>query len=179
MRYAALFILFAVAVGPTGATAQGADDLARFFGVWEGTAVAENPRSEFFPVSARDFDVTVRPADGGFTVTWGATIRGRDEPFSAATRRREATLHFRETESDGVYLARDPADPAQGSDISWARLEGNTLTVTELVRSDAGSYDTLVTERTLTAYGLELHFERFRDGEIILSAHGRAARVAD
>ena len=178
MRYAALLILFAVAVGPTASAAQDADGLGQFFGVWEGTAVAENPRSEFFPVSARDFDVTVRPADGGFTVTWGATIRGRDEPFSAAIRRREATLHFRQTASDGVYLARDPADPAQGSDMSWARLDGSTLTVTELVRMEDG-YDTLVTERTLTAYGLELNFNRFRDGEIVLSAHGRAARVAD
>ena len=179
MRHVALFILFAVAVDPKAAIAQDVDGLAPFFGVWEGTAVAENPQSEFFPVSARDFDVTVRPADGGFIVTWGATIRGRDEPFTAATRRREATLHFRETASDGVYLARDPLAPAQGSDMSWARLDGNTLTVTELVRTDTGSYETLVTERTLTAYGLELNFNRFRDGEIVLSARGRAARIAD
>ena len=139
MRHASFLILLAIAIHPAAATSQEIDGLARFYGVWQGTAVAENPQSAYFPVGARDFDVTVRPAEGGFVLTWGTTIRGRDEPFSVTARRREATLHFRETANPGIFLARDPADPAQGSDLSWARLEGATLTVTELVRNDSGS----------------------------------------
>ena len=179
MRQSVLVILLATIMGSVAAVAETADDMARFFGVWHGTAVAENPQSEFFPVSAREFDVTVRPAEGGFSLTWGATLRGRDEPFSVTARRREATLLFQATASPGIYLARDPDDPDRGSDLTWARLEGSTLTVTELVRTESGAYDTLVTERTLTSYGLDLRFRRLRDGEVILSATGRAARVVD
>ena len=176
MRPAALFVLIAFAFLPVAAAGQETDGMARFYGVWEGTAVAEDQQSEFFPVSAREFDVTVRPVDGGFTVIWGATLRGRDEPFSVTARRREATLRFQETANPGIFLAQDPGLSSQ---LSWARLEGPTLTVTELIRTDTGNYETLVTERTVTEYGLDLVFRRIRDGEVVLSATGRAARVAD
>ena len=179
MRHAALALLLLTFMGPAPSVGQETDGIAAFYGVWEGTAVAENPQSEYFPISAREFDVTVRPAEGGFQLTWGATLRGRDEPFSVTARRREATLHFRKTASPGIYLAGNPDGETQASDMSWARLDGTTLTVTELIRTETGSYDTLVTERTVTPYGLELTFRRFRDGAVLLSATGRAARVGD
>lgn len=153
--------------------------LDAFFGHWRGQGVAEGENEMFLSMSARDIDVTIRPHDDAFTVAWTTVIRA-GSPDDPEIRRNSATLFFEPTDRENVWEAEGSENPLDdGAPLSWARLEGATLTVYQLVISERGGYDLTSYARTLEEDRMILVFTRLQDGAPVRSVRGRLTREAE
>lgn len=157
-----------------------AEDLpiTAFYGTWQGAGVAESADSLYFAMTARDFDVVISAAGDGFAITWTTVIHSGGDPSNPDVRRRESSLTFEPSGRPGVYEATNSGNPVDGEVLSWARIDGNTLSVHQMTLNDGGGFDLSTYNRTLTSLGMELDFQRLRDGEQIRSVTGRLIKVA-
>ena len=174
---AALVMMLLVSVSPLRAQEPVSHDA--FYGTWQGTGIAENADSLFFAVTARDLDVVVEPVGNGFEIEWTAVIRGGGDPNNPDVRRRSSSLVFQPSGRPTVYIAEGSGDPLTGGSMSWARVHGRTLSVYELTLNDEGGYELTSYDRTLTDLGMELIFQRIRDGEVVRVVRGRLVKVAN
>ncbi len=162
-----------------GGVAEAAQDLpiTAFAGRYVGTGVARNDLSEYFALTVRDLDVTIRPrGQGGFALSWTTVLRGGGDPDNPKVKRKSTALTFVPAGRPGVFRSATQADPMSGRPYSWARIKGNTLTVHSLTITDDGSYVMHTYDRTLTGYGMELKFTRLRDGEATRSVTGKLTK---
>jgi len=179
---AAVGLVAAIATAPAAAQ----DDaetvetvpLERFFGSWAGEGVSEGEDEMFLSLSAQDLDVTIGDAGDGFRVEWTTVFR-TGSPDDPQIRRRSATLTFEPTDREGVWEAESSENPLEGGTLSWARLEGATLSVYQLVLNDAGGYDLTSYARTLDGEAMALVFTRLRDGAPIRHVRGRLTRTGE
>ena len=166
------------AILTTGAAAQTRDlPLETFYGTFKGSAVAENEDSLFFRTTARDFDVTIRPAGAGFKVAWTSIIRGGGDPKRPDVKRKSAERTFMPAARAGIYRTPGNPDPFKGDEIGWARVSGNTLSVYLARIRDDGRYEIQRYDRTLSDLGMQLEFTRLRDGEKVRVVKGRAVKT--
>ncbi len=138
-----------------------------FFGRYTGQAISSTEDG----LSKRDLNVRIKDAGGGrFTVDWMTFTRKSD----GRRKRKSYSITFRATPREDIFasaMGRDmfgnavPLDPMKGDPYVWARIKGKTLTVYALIVTDEGGYEMQVYDRTLTEQGLDLRFERFRDGQ--------------
>ncbi len=169
---AQIFVLAAlVAVGtPVGPIAAGEARLADFYGKYAGSGA--NIAGE--GLSDRDLNLVIRPhKKDGFTVQWTTVIR----KSSGKTKKIKHFINFRPVKDrPGIYssaMAIDtagrvvPLHPLTGDPYIWAALKNKTLIVYSLYVSDDGSYEVQVYKRTLTTNGLDLRWERVRDGDTL------------
>ena len=170
---AAIAVLFHVAA----LRAQDTVPLAAFNGVWEGSAIAENADSLYFGVTTRDMNVEIRPAGGGFRIVWTAVLRQGGDPQNPDVYRRSAELVFRAADRPNLYQAESSGNPLEGGVQSWARLHGSTLSVYQLALNEQGGYELTSYDRTLTGTGMELVFQRLRDGEPVRTVTGRLIKT--
>ena len=63
---------------------------------------------------------------------------------------------YRSAVKQNAFGGYVPLDPMLGEPYSWARIEGDVMTVYALVVRDTGGYDMLAYERRLTADGMHL-----------------------
>ena len=63
--------------------------------------------------------------------------------------------------------------------MSWARVHGRTLSIYELTLNEHGGYELTSYDRMLTDLGMELVFQRIRDGEVVRVVRGRLVKVAN
>ena len=152
--------------------------ISAFFGTWQGSGVAENADSLYFALTTRDFDVVIEDASDGFTVTWTTIIRSGGDPNNPDVRRRQASLTFEPAERPGVFEATESGDPLDGDILSWARINGNTLSVHQMVLNDNGGFELTTYDRTITDVGMELSFRRLRDGEQVRAVTGRLIKIS-
>ena len=148
------------------AYAEGAP-IEAFFGRYTGHAISSTEEG----LSKRDLNVRIKDAGGGkFSVDWMTFTRRSD----GRRKRKSYSITFRPTPRQDIFasaMGRDmfgnavPLDPMKGDPYVWARIKGETLTVYALIITDEGSYELQVYDRTLTEQGLDLRFQRFRDGE--------------
>lgn len=174
---AALLMMLLVSISPL--RAQEPAPLDAFFGTWQGTGIAENADSLFFAVTARDLDVSVQPDGDGFVVDWTAVIRSGGDPNNPDIRRRTAALSFRPGDQPSLYVAAGSSNPLTGGAMSWARVHGRTLSIYELTLNEHGGYELTSYDRMLTDLGMELVFQRIRDGEVVRVVRGRLVKVAN
>ena len=174
-----LWVLVAAAVllQVTVLRAQQTVPLDAFVGVWEGSAIAENADSLYFGVTTRDMNVEVRPVAGGFRIVWTAVLRQGGDPQNPDVYRRSAELVFQAADRPNLYEAESSGNPLEGGVQSWARLHGSTLSVYQLTLNEQGGYELTSYDRTLSGTGMELTFQRLRDGEPVRTVTGRLIKT--
>lgn len=138
---------------------------ARFVGDFSGSAAVELADGTSLK---RDMSVSIRMSEDGFTVRWLSVSY-----HQAGTRQKSYEIAFVPTDRPNVYAAAMtrnvfghavPLDPMKGEPYVWARVSGDTLTVFSLFVDAAGGYEIQQYDRTLVAEGLQLEFQRFRNG---------------
>ena len=152
------------------ATATSAADFERFIGRYSGSAQIESEDQ----TSRRDMSVTIEAAGGGFRVNWKSISRKPD----GRIKEKEYSIGFLPTRRDGIYSSTMgvnlfgnpvPLDPMKGDPYVWSRISGDTLTVFSLLIDESGGYEMQEYNRTLATGGLNLEYERIRNGEKLKS----------
>ncbi len=184
---AALALLaLAPVVAPVAApaAAQGVEDFAPpevalfdFAGTWTGESVVLGPDVPDAAIEGRDLNVVITPRGGGFHILWTAVVL-RGDPDDPEVERREAVIEFERTDRDHVFRNVVSGNPLEGEVLSWARLHGRTLSVYRMRLNEQGGYEVAVYDRTLTDDGMDLHYQRFRDGAAVRTITGHLARMA-
>lgn len=144
-----------------------------FLGQWLGEGVtASSGAMENVEFRGTDLDVQIYPKGiGGFIVSqrevlWSA---GEEEQHSM-------TLVFEPTTQPGVFEAQADCQPVSRIGCSWARISGDTLTITMLSFQRADEANYRVYKRTLTDDGLELKYSHMVDEGVAESFEGFAVR---
>lgn len=150
-----------------------------FFGTFKGSGIAENSDSLYFGVMVRDFDVTISPSSFGFNVAWTAVIRSGGDPTKPKIKKKMLQLAFAPTEHSSVFKASNTTNPMDGQPFAWAKIEKQTLTVYMLIIRADGGYEVQSYARTLTAQGMDLVFERVRNGDKVRTVKGKLAKFAE
>jgi hypothetical protein len=158
-------LMMAACLHSAGASAKDAID--PFVGRYAGQAEFTDDGGA---VVKRDLGVTIAKTKNGFSVTWKASTSKSSGKVKIA----EHTIDFLPTQRKNVFMSamktnvfggQVPLDPMQGHPYVWARIVGDTLTVYALYINDDGGYEFQIFDRTLNPKGLQLKFERIRDGE--------------
>ena len=158
-------------------TAASAATLDAFYGRWVGKGITENLGKETgINFADRDLDVTVKPAEQGFTIIWktARTIRkkGVDD-----VRLWSVAVPFAETDRAGIYRMSGSSDPLTGSPYMWARIEGRKLVVNSITISEKGVLEQQRYVRTLLSDDeMQLRFTRSVDGSVVRSVLAHLVR---
>lgn len=178
-RYA-LYLLTA-ALAAMLVTPAAAKDLpiTAFYGTFSGGGIAQNADSVYFSMTTRDFDVAIRPDEGGVRINWTSVIRRGGDPLKPDVRRRKTSKLLRPTSRRNVYHGSDSGNPLKGKELCWARVEGNTLTVYLMTVSQDGIYELQQYDRTLSGTGMTLLFRSWRDGDRLRSVSGKLVKTAN
>jgi hypothetical protein len=173
--------LAALLIALLGQPGRAADDLSieAFYGNFAGSGIARTDDSDYFGLTVRDFDVTIRPAPNGISVSWTTVIRQGGDPAMPNIRRKANSLNFVRTDRAGVFRAENAGDPLSGAPFAWARVAGQTFTVHSLVVLDDGGYVMQTYNRTLSDLGMALEFISVRDGETARRVTGRLTKQSD
>lgn len=181
-------LLMVLAVGAVGSPATAAEDraLEDFYGDFVGRSIAGSTgvTGDEAELAPRHLNVSIHPIDDGFTIAW-LTITTR---ASGKTKAKSYLVDFRATARPGLYasaMRRDtsgalvPLDPMSGDPYVWASLAGATLSVHAMLVTDDGGYEIQIYRRTLTDDGMDLTFQRFRDGVLMKEIAGTLIRVGN
>ena len=153
--------------------------IAAFYGKFSGGGIAHNADSEYFAMTARDFDVVIKPESGGVRIDWTSVIRGGGDPQNPRIRRRMSSKIFQTTDTPNVFHGSKSGNPLEGKELSWARVDGNTLRVFLMTVSKEGVYELQQYDRTLSGTGMTLLFRSWRDGDRLRSVLGRLVKTAN
>ena len=87
----ALVILWSAAPG-----AKAAEQLSieAFYGNFQGSGIARTDASDYFGLTLRDFDVTVRPEGTGISISWTTVLRQGGGPDNPDVQRKSNNLTF-------------------------------------------------------------------------------------
>ena len=147
-----------------------AAEFSQFIGSYSGSAqVAGDDGTD-----QRDMSVVIKALDEGFQVNWKSISRKLD----GRIKEKEYAINFLPTRRDGIYSSAMgvnlfgnpvPLDPMKGDPYVWGRISGDTLTVFSLLIDQSGGYEMQEYNRTLTDGGLDLEYQRIRNGEKLKS----------
>ena len=146
--------------------AQNAGDFQPFIGDFTGHVVYAGPAG----LAKRDLEVSIRRERGGFSLKW-TTISQR---ASGKLKRAEYFVAFAPAKRPGFYLSSDritrlgariPIDPLAGDPQVWAKISDKTMTVYAVLITEDGKHEVQTYVRTLVPGGMELKFNRVRDGQ--------------
>ncbi len=152
------------------ATTVSAADFERFIGNYSGSAQIESDGQS----NQRDMSVAINSTDGGFQVEWKSISHKTD----GRIKEKKYSIGFLPTQRDGIYSSTMgvnlfgnpvPLDPMKGDPYVWGRITGDTLTVFSLLIDDNGGYEMQEYNRTLAEDGLDLEYQRIRNGEKLKS----------
>jgi len=178
LLFVSALILSVGVFGNRGLNAAEVVPIDAFYGQWRGNGLAKSPDALLMGVTARDFDVVIQPSDRGFHVSWTSVIRD-DGASENEVRRKSTSLEFARTDQPQVFSAVEQGDPLSGQSYAWARVAGQTLTVTLLTIDEKGSYHLQSFDRTLTGFGMDFNFTRLRDNEVSFKVNGKLTRTAN
>lgn len=178
MRLTAFIFAVLAALAVSQPAAAQNSRLDAFFGGYAGTAVAQNRDSEYFNVTVRDLDFSIEGhGEGGFKLSWTTITRHHGTPRNPEEERNTAELTFEPVDGrDGVFRASSSGNPLDSDYLSWARIEGQTLTVYVMTIDENGVYQVASWARTLVAGGMQILFTRVSDGDQVRTVNGRALR---
>lgn len=149
-----------------GAAAAENLPIKAFFGDYAGSSETKPAGGQAVP---RDLGVFIKSAKRGFSMQWSTTDRRPDGRLKTKTYK----IVFSATKRPSIYQSamqtnafggRVPLDPLKGEPYVWARITGNTLTVYALLILDDGGFEIQRYDRTLADGGLQLVFNRVRNG---------------
>ena len=171
MKLAFAFIagLFA-AIASAHAADVAIDD---FYGRWVGEGIAETETGNDTERQIRGLEVIVRAHPTGFQLCWSTTrvvVGGPD-------RQSFAMMLFAPTEPAGSWKATFSADGSAREGSARAELKERTLRVFNRATNDNGDTELQIYERTLSRGGMDLHFTRFDNDELVRVVQGRLKSV--
>jgi hypothetical protein len=173
--YLALTMLITLSVWSRSVSAT---DLAAFYGSYVGQAVSESDGE----ISNRDIAVEIRAHKKGFKLKWSTVTKRAD----GRLKRKAYEVNFVGSGTETVYasaMRRNlfgkavPMDPLKGDPYVWATLVGSTLTVHAMIITESHGYEMQTYRRTRTDAGLDLVFNRVRDGERLRDVTGTLVKV--
>ena len=138
-----------------------------FVGEYSGSAEVDGNGAK----EMRDMSVEISKNKEGFTVGWESTIHRAD----GRVKTKSYSINFVPTDRDNIFSSAMktnvfghavPLDPMVGDPYVWSRITGDTLTVFSLHVDEEGGYEMQQYNRTLSEGGLQLDFQRIRNGEI-------------
>ena len=153
--------------------------ISAFYGKFSGGGIAQNADSEYFAVTSRDFDVVIRPEGKGVRIDWTSVIRRGGDPANPKVRRRKSTKILQPSGSPNVFHGPKGGHPLDGNEMSWARIDRNTLTVFLMRIGEDGIYELQQYDRTLSGNGMKLLFRSWRDGDRLRSVSGQLIKTAN
>jgi hypothetical protein len=162
--------------------AQAADKkIDDFVGRWVGTGQAsQTTQGAPAPTvtQSRDSEVIVEKAADGFKITW--TTMSSSVSDGSKSKVKSSSLTFKKSKNPGVYADVKSGSATDGKKTTWARLSGNTLTITQLVIAEDGQWDVTVYDRTLKdGDHMDLAFKRITNGAIARQAALAMTRAKD
>ena len=122
MRFAVLLVAASLAFSAAASAQKRTLSISHFYGKFSGGGVAENEDSIYFAVTARDFDVVIGPAAGGFKVSWTSVIRGGGDVNNPRKRKKGTSRTFVAGARPGMFNGTTSGDPLAGKELSWARI---------------------------------------------------------
>jgi len=159
-------ILFVLLVGLPLTKAEAAD-IDQFAGIYKGSAEVTNVDGTSAP---RDLSVEIEITRKGFNVNWETITykldgRVKEARFSIEFLASKRPNQFSAAMGRDIFGHAVQLDPMRGDPYVWAHIDGKTLTVYSLFIGEDGGYEMQEYARTLVDGGLELDFERIRNGE--------------
>ncbi len=152
------------------ATVSLGSEIDPFVGSYNGSAEVESGGQ----TSQRDMSVDITTTKEGFRITWRSTAYKAD----GRVKEKEYTVDFLPTTRDGIFSSAMrtnvfgkavPLNPLKGEPFVWSRVSGDTFTVFSLLIGEDGGYEMQEYNRTLAAGGLDLNYQRIRNGEKLKS----------
>lgn len=138
-----------------------------FFGEWRGKAKAMSETDEDFSSTNRDLALSVKPNDlGGFRLSWSTVQRQKGDPAAPTEVMKSTAVEFIPTSDANRWQSKQQANVYAGGILYWARLDGETLTVTTFTIAENGTPEMHTYRRTLTGGRMKLEFTNVRDGEV-------------
>ena len=159
--------------------AQAADrKIDDFYGRWIGTGQATQGVVKPVATHARDSEVIVEKAADGFKISW--TTMSSDVDDMSKSTVKTSYLTFKRGKKAGLFIDVTSGYALDGKKTTWARLSGDTLSISQLVIGDDGQWDVTVYDRTLKgADQMTLAFTRITNGAIARQASLAMMRAKD
>ncbi|MDP6474480.1 MAG: hypothetical protein QF449_13390 [Alphaproteobacteria bacterium] len=176
---AAALVLVLLCGAIPGAGAGEQLSIEAFYGNFQGSGIARTDASDYFGLTLRDFDVTVRPHGAGIEISWTTVLRQGGDPNNPNVRRKSSTVVFVPSDLPGVYRAAESGDALAGQPLAWAYVKGYTLTVHSLAVLEGGDYVMQTYNRTLSDMGMALEFISIENGETARRVEGRLTKRSD
>ena len=164
------------------ASAQSGRKIEEFFGHWAGQGLTSTGPGEDYTQDDRASDIVIEPEGTGFKVTW-TTLQVKQaqtalDPNESSVK--AAVQTFLPSGMPGVWYEHANGNFADGKNFAWARIDGDSLIVTNALMADDGGYDVTSYERTLVDNDhMKLRFTRFHNGDITRRVKADLERQAD
>jgi hypothetical protein len=169
---------------PSAGMAATASALEPFFGTYVGVAKVEDANGE---VHHRDMDVVIQPyRDGGFRIDWiNVTLVDGRRDLPGVERRVQSALFeplekrdmYVEVEPENLFQEREETQPMRGDPVRWASIDGPRMHVYAFMVLEDGTYELQIYDRILTDKGLDIHFQRIDDGQVMRRITGHTVRA--
>lgn len=180
---AALFLACA-GLGLAGdeAQAQSGRKIEDFYGHFAGQGLTSSGPGEDYTQDDRASDVVIKQEAMGFSINW-TTLQVK--PVQTALDPNESSIKaavqtFVPSPKPGVWYEQANGNITDGKNFAWARIDGDSLVVTNVLLADDGSYDVTSYERTLVdANHMKLRFTRFHNGDITRRVKAELERQTD
>ena len=150
--------------------AQAADrKIEEFYGRWIGSGQATKGIVNPVATQSRDSEVIIEKAADGFKIRWTTMSTAVNDGSKSKVKTSELT--FKKGKKAGLFVDVKSGYAMDGKKTTWARLSGDTLSITQLVVGADGQWDVTVYDRTLkSADDMSLAFTRITNGAIARQA---------
>lgn len=144
-----------------------------FYGRWAGEEIAKTETGNDTERQALGLEVIVRAHPARFQLYWSTArvVLGR------ADRQSFAMLLFAPTVQIGSWRATFSADGSTRKGRARAEMNDRTLQVFNRATNVTGDTELQIYERTLSRDGMDLHFTRFDNDELVRVVQGRLVSV--
>ena len=158
--------LAALMIFASFSTVSAASEIDPFVGSYSGEAEFEDAGEK----TKRNMNVEIAKTKAGFEVSW-MTITHQ---ANGKVKEKQYKIEFVGTTRQGTFssgMKRDlfgnrvPLNPINGDPYVWSHISGETITVYALNILEHGGYEMQEYKRTLTDGGLDLDYQRIRNGE--------------
>jgi len=168
-----------VALSLTSAVQAADRKIDDFYGRWVGTGQSTTGVAKPVAEQARDSEVTVEKSADGFKITW--TTMSSDVTDLSKSKVKTSSLTFKRGKVPGMFIdVKSGYALESGKKTTWARVAGDTLSISQLVIGDDGQWDVTVYDRTLKgADQMTLAFTRITNGAIARQASLAMTRAKD
>jgi hypothetical protein len=159
--------------------AQAADrKIEDFVGRWIGTGQATQGVVNPKVTQSRDSEVVIEKAADGFKISWTTMSSAVDD--GSKSKVKTSSLTFKKGKKPNVFTDVKSGNATEGKKTTWARISGDTLSITQLVIGDDGQWDVTVYDRSLKdGDRMNLAFTRITNGAIARQAALAMMRAKD